>query len=431
MAGSIRRRGDDAWQIQISAGTDPATGKRRRVYRTVHGSRSDAEHALQQMMLSASSALSSALRPAVVDAVQTGRGGGTDNTGDVVGTGGIDDAGDAGAARSGRMPLQDYLNEWLELRVVALSPTTVAWYRFVINKHIVPGLGHIPIDELRPWHIQRLYADKLRPQASGSSSVSRSTVRCIHRILHAALSQAVRLQIVERNPCDAVDAPKSGRRPPRFWKPEEAARFLSAIRDDRLFALFHLALGTGLRRGELLGLRWRDVDLEHCSLTVRRVRVRAGRVTIDKEPKTSGSCRTIALPSQVCESLMRHAEAQLMEKELMGDAYQDHNLVFAGIDGKPLNPDYIGCQYFRRLISLANVPHINFHGLRHTHATLLAAEGVPLKTVSARLGHSSVKVTGDIYSHVLDRMDRQAADEFDLAMSRAASDQSVLHRDRP
>lgn len=407
MAGSIRRRGSNAWQIQITVGTDPVTGKRRRVYKTVHGNRSDAERALQQLLLSSSPAQ----RRSTSVATDAGNGSGTSHP---------NDFGATTEAGGGRTTLRDYLNEWLELKVIALSPTTAAWYRFVIDKHIVPGLGHIPVVELRPQHVQRLYSDKLGLPTNRSGSISRSSVRCIHRILHAALSQAVRLQVIERNPCDAVDAPRGGRRPPRFWRPEEAARFLSAIRSDRLYALFHLALGTGLRRGELLGLRWSDVDLERRSLTVHRVRVRAGREIVDKEPKTSGSHRTIALPAQVCETLLRHAEAQLIEKRLMGETYQDRGLVFAGVDGRPLNPDYIGCQYFSRLISRADVPQINFHGLRHTHATLLVTEGVPLKTVSARLGHSSIKITGDIYSHVLDRMDRQAAEEFDMAISKAA-----------
>lgn len=318
------------------------------------------------------------------------------------------------------LTVRSYLAEWLDMKATALSPTTAAWYRFVIDRHIVPQLGHLSMAELRPQHIQRLYADRLRPRPDGSGQISRSSVRGIHRILHAALSQAVRLQVVDRNPCDAVDPPKGGGRPPRFWKPEDAAKYLSAIRSDRLFALFHLALGTGLRRGELLGLRWTDIDFDRGSLTVNQVRVRAGRGTIAKEPKTAGSHRTIALSRQVCDTLRLHAIAQREEKRLMAEAYEDCGLVFAGIDGRPLNPDYIGCQYFRRLISLADVPRINFHGLRHTHATLLAMGGVPLKTVSARLGHSSVKITGDIYSHVLDRMDRQAADEFDKAILEAS-----------
>lgn len=317
----------------------------------------------------------------------------------------------------GGMTLRDYLEEWLQIKEPTLSPTTVVWYRFVIRRHVVPDLGHLPISELKPQHIQRMYSDKMRSRPEGGGKISPNSVRCIHRILHAALSQAVRLQIVASNPCDAVDPPKYSRRLPRYWKPEEAARFLEAIKDDRLFALFHLALGTGLRRGELLGLRWDGVDLERACLTVNQVRVRAGARTVSKEPKTAGSYRTIALSIQVCQTLKRHAASQREEKRLMGDAYMDNNLVFAAIDGRPLNPDYIGCQYFRRLIARAGVQQINFHGLRHTHATLLAMGGVPLKTVSARLGHSSVKITGDIYSHVFDRMDRDAAEKFDATLS--------------
>ena len=326
---------------------------------------------------------------------------------------------DAGGSGGGLMTVREYLEDWLELKEPTLSPTTAAWYRYVIRRHVLPELGHLSLNELKPQHIQRTYSRRLKATPDGKRQLSPSSVRCIHRVLHSALSQAVRLQLITRNPCDAVDPPRGSRRGPRYWKPEEAARFLEAIKGNRLFALFHLALGTGLRRGELLGLRWADVDLQRGYLTVNQVRVRAGAKTVSKEPKTSGSRRTIALSKQVCETLKRHAAAQQEEKRVMGEAYTDNGLVFAGIDGSPLNPDYIGSQYFQRLITLAGVPRINFHGLRHTHATLLAMGGVPLKTVSARLGHSSVRITGDIYSHVLDRMDKEAAEKFDAALEAA------------
>lgn len=326
---------------------------------------------------------------------------------------------DQGSCYSCDPTVAQFLDEWMKTKTMTLSPTTVAWYGYVIAKHIAPELGQLRMSQLKPVHIQRLYAAKLQQVPGGPTPISRSTARCIHRVLHAAMSSAVRLQVIERNPCDAVEVPKGRRPQPRYWRPEEAARFLNAARNDRLFALFHLALGSGLRRGELLGLRWTDVDLDRQTLTVSQVRVRAGDEVVTKEPKTPGSLRSIALSPDVCETLRRHREAQSREKLLMEEAYEDHGLVFAAVDGRPLNPDYIGCQYFRRLISLAGVPEINFHGLRHTHATLLALGGVPLKTVSARLGHSSVKITGDIYSHVLDRMDRSAALKFDAILSKA------------
>lgn len=326
---------------------------------------------------------------------------------------------DQGPCYTHDLTVEQFLDEWMETKAMTLSSTTLAWYRYVIARHIAPELGRLRMSQLRPVHVQRLYASKLQQVPGGPKPISRSTARCIHRVLHAALSSAVRLQVIERNPCDAVEVPTGGRPRPRYWRPEEAARFLNAARNDRLFALFHLALGTGLRRGELLGLRWTDVDLDRQSLTVSQVRVRAGSEIVTKEPKTPGSHRSIALSPAVCDTLRRHKEVQSRESALMQEAYEDHGLVFAAIDGRPLNPDYIGCQYFRRLISLARVPEINFHGLRHTHATLLALGGVPLKTVSARLGHSSVKITGDIYSHVLDRMDRGAALQFDAILSKA------------
>ena len=379
MSGSIRRRGRSAWQIQVTAGTDPSTGRRIRRYRTVRGSKTDAEQVLREMLLDQT-------RP------------------------------DQSSCYRCDLTVAQFLDEWIKTKAMTLSPTTVAWYGYVIGRHIAPELGRLPISQLKPVPPAAVLCQAAASARRTQTDLSHSA-RCIHRVLHAALSYAVRLQI-DRNPCDAVEVERRAASP-RYWRPEEAARFLEAAKNDRLFALFHLALGSGLRRGELLGLRWMDVDLDRQSLTVSQVRVRAGDEIITKEPKTSGSLRSIALSPGVCETLMRHREAQSRERTLMGEAYEDHGLVFATVDGRPLNPDYIGCQYFRRLISLAGVPQINFHGLRHTHATLLALRGVPLKTVSARLGHSSVKITGDIYSHVLDRMDRGAALEFDAVLPKA------------
>ena len=159
---------------------------------------------------------------------------------------------DQGSCYTHDLTVEQFLDEWMNTKAMTLSSTTLAWYRYVIARHIEPELGQLRMSQLRPVHIQRLYASKLQQVPGGPRPISRSTARCIHRVLHAALSCAVRLQVIGRNPCDAVEVPKAGRPRPRYWRPEEAARFLNAARNDRLFALFH-ALGTGLRRGELLG----------------------------------------------------------------------------------------------------------------------------------------------------------------------------------
>ncbi|HHV62395.1 MAG TPA: site-specific integrase [Firmicutes bacterium] len=382
MAGSIRKRGENSWEIQITLGKDPVTGKKKRIYETVHGTRKDAQKALRNLLHS------------------------------------IDEG---TFVEPSKMTVRQFLEQWLTTHKPNVAPTTWTWYQLVCQKHIIPHLGDIPLQKLTPLAIQEFYIQKLetgRLDGKGKT-LSSNSVKHIHRILHKALETAVKLQIINRNPCDSVEPPKVVKKEARYWTPEEAAKFLEAIKDDRLYALFYLALGTGLRRGELLGLRWEDIDLAKGCLTVRQELVRAQRGTLFKEPKTESSKATIALSRSVIDVLKQHKVRQAKERLMMGDQYHDNGLVFTKFDGSPLEPTCISGRYFRKLIKKAGVRQINFHGLRHTHGTVLGAAGVPLKSVSKRLRHSSVAITGDIYSHVFDEMDREVAETFDDILQKA------------
>lgn len=381
MKGFIEKRGN-SWRLSVYLGKDPATGKERRVRKTVRGSEKDAQKALRDLLHS------------------------------------IDEG---TFVEPAKMTVEQYLEQWLETHKTNVEPTTYDWYVLVCRKHIAPHLGRVQLQKLTPLAIQQFYASKLqegRLDGKGKT-LSPNTVRHIHRVLHKALNAAVKLQLIPRNPCDAVEPPKPVKKEARYWTPEEAARFLEAIQEDRLYALFYVALGTGLRRGELLGLRWQDVDLNEGRLTVRQEIVRKSKGTLVKAPKTEKSRATISLSRGVVEVLKKHKARQAQERLLMGDQYHDSGLVFTTFEGKPLDPSYISGDYFGKLIEKAKVRKINFHALRHTHATILASQGVPLKVVSERLRHSSVAITGDIYSHVFAQMDREAADSFDAAMQAA------------
>lgn len=269
--------------------------------------------------------------------------------------------------------------------------------------------------------VQRFYINQLeegRVDGRGKR-LSAAMVRQIHRLLHSALNHAVRLQLISRNPCDAVELPKVVRGETDYWTPDEVAQFLEGIKGDRLYALFYLALSTGLRRGELMGLRWEDIDFERRCLSVKQERVRGEKGSIFKEPKTKYSVRPIALSQKTIEVLKKHKVQQAREKLVMGDSYHDFGLVFTNVDGSPLTPWYISQRYFKKLIDKTGVRRISFHGLRHTHATMLGWAGISLKTISSRLRHSSVAITGDIYSHLLAEMDYAAAEAFDAALEEA------------
>ncbi|NLG79219.1 MAG: site-specific integrase [Firmicutes bacterium] len=381
MKGFIEKRGN-SWRLSVYLGKDPVTGKERRIRKTVRGSEKDAQKALRDLLHS------------------------------------IDEG---TFVEPAKMTVEQYLGQWLETHKANVEPTTHDWYALVCRKHIAPHLGQVQLQKLTPLAIQQFYASKLQEGRLDGKGVSLSpnTVRHIHRVLHKALNAAVKLQLIPRNPCDAVEPPKAVKKEARYWTPEEAAQFLEAIQEDRLYALFYVALGTGLRRGELLGLRWQDVDLNEGRLTVRQEIVRKSKGTLVKAPKTEKSRATISLSRGVVEVLKKHKARQAQERLLMGDQYHDSGLVFTTFEGKPLDPSYISGDYFGKLIEKAKVRKINFHALRHTHATILASQGVPLKVVSERLRHSSVAITGDIYSHVFAEMDREAADSFDAAMQAA------------
>ncbi|HHV63187.1 MAG TPA: site-specific integrase [Firmicutes bacterium] len=382
MAGSIRKRGENSWEIKAELGRDPMTGKRRRIFKTIRGTKRDAEKALRDILRSIDEGTFSA---------------------------------------PSKITLAEFLVQWLQIHKAQVATTTWEWYDMICHKHIIPELGHIPLQKLTPLAVQSFYAKKLDSKTLDGKGrqLSPSSVRHIHRVLHKALNHALKMQLISRNPCDAVEPPKPQKKEAKFWTPEEAGQFLEAIRDDRLYALFHLALGTGLRRGELLGLKWESIDFAKGTLTVKEELVRRRRGTLVKEPKTEKSRRTIPLSQETLDVLKAHKVAQNKERLLLGDQYQNNGLVFTTVDGRPLEPTYISGDYFHRMIKKAGVREINFHALRHTHATLLGAAGVPIKAVSERLGHSSIAITGDIYSHVFSEMDRQAANAFDTILRKA------------
>jgi integrase len=278
--------------------------------------------------------------------------------------------------------------------------------------HIVSEIGNTPLSKLLPGDVQRLYARKLETLAP-------TTVRYIHAILHHALDDAVKWGLLNRNVTDAIEAPKKVRNEMQVWSMEEVGRVLRAAADDPLEALWRVAIFTGMRRGELLALKWSDIDLENSSLSVQRSLSRGMTSRLEEgEPKSHSGRRRIALSASVVESLKRHRVRQLEYRLGLGEAYQDHGYVFVNETGGYIHPNTLYRRY-HELVARAGVPEIRFHDLRHTSATLLLAEGVHGKIVQERLGHSNIAMTLDLYSHVTADMQRQAADALEAAISGA------------
>ncbi len=323
-----------------------------------------------------------------------------------------------------KMSLTAYLrNEWLPT-LHGLKPKTRSSYTELVDAYLVPlevdgvPFGDQRLCDITPGLIGKFYdalrtRGRRRAKADGSRALAESTVHHVHVVLSSALGHAVEAGFLRVSP--VVQLPKKGRpkqpgksRPEmQVWTAEEARTFLAKSAGDRLVGMYDLALNTGLRRGELVALRWVDVDLEHASLAVRRSTTTVGYVPTDGTPK-SDRARTVDIDEGTVAALKAHRKRQLEERMAWGEAWTDTGLVFTREDGTALHPQ-TALWHLRKMSKAAGVPEIRLHDLRHTHATLGLAAGVPPKVMQERLGHSSVQITLDLYSHVVPGMQADAA----------------------
>jgi integrase len=281
------------------------------------------------------------------------------------------------------------------------------------KQHIVPRLGNLPLQKLSAGAINSLYAHLAEHgRVHGEGALSASSVRRVHAVLHRACRDAVRWGRLTVNPVDAADPPKvSAEHSEKLpaWSGEQLGAFLRHVADDRLFALWRLLAMTGMRRGEALGLKWDDLDMETGTVTIRRSWIPVNGIPQMSEPKTKRGRRTIALDPVTFEALKAHAARQADEQADWEEAWVNSNFVFTRENGEPLHPWKVS-KTFRDHFKAAALPAIPLHGLRHSYATLALSSGVNPRIVSARLGHSTVALTLDVYSHVLPQQDRDAAE---------------------
>jgi integrase len=314
------------------------------------------------------------------------------------------------------LTVKEYLERWRKDSVRGtVKQRTLENYEYAVRLHLVPMLGHLKLKALTPMHVQSLYSSKL------DSGLSVRTVRLVHATLHKALKQAVRWGLVPRNVTEATSPPKVSRDARKEIQPltqEQALALLDTARGDRLEALYVLALTTGLREGELLGLRWQDVNLEGSTLSVRQQLTRTRKdglcFTTPKSPK---SRRSIKLTQSAVDALRRHKSAQNEERLRLGTLWQDTGLVFTSIKGTPLDVANLTYGSFRPLLEQTGLPRIRFHDLRHTCATLLLLRNVNPKIVQEMLGHANISETMDTYSHVLPSMQETAVSAMESALS--------------
>jgi integrase len=359
--------------VRTYLGRHPDTGKRQYHNRTVHGTKKDAERYLH-----------AALRERDLGTLVEGT----------------------------RLTVSEYLDQWLASATQGrVRERTHRDYAAVLARYVRPALGARRLVQLRPLEIQGLYTHL---QERG---LSPRTVRYLHAVLSAALRQAVKWRLLAQNPAAFVDLPRMRRTETRVLTQEEVMTFLRVAAADRFGVVFTFALATGMRPGEYLGLRWADVDLERGRVVVQRsVAWQAGAWSFT-EPKTPRSRRSIPLPPSVVRLLREHRRQQAAERLAAGPRYQNLDLVFATETGTPIDLRNLAQRHFKAVLKAAGLPTtIRLYDLRHTSATLLLAAGEHPKVVSERLGHATITLTMDTYSHVLPTMQQQAAERLEQAL---------------
>ena len=299
--------------------------------------------------------------------------------------------------------VKQYLEHWFEdVHKPTLRVSSYVRYRSLLRNHILPVLGDIQVQKLTAQHVQALYARKAKEGLSSKS------IQNIHGLLHKALDNAVKWGLVSRNVCNVVSTPRLIRHEIHPLTREQAQKFLEKVRGQKLEAILTLALTTAMRRGELLALRWQDINFEAMSLHVSRTVSRiAGHGYVENDPKTSRSRRMIMLPPFTIEMLIQHRLDQEKARLKAGVRWKDQGLVFSNTHGGYLHPDYLLVK-FHRLLKEIGLPDMRLHDLRHSAATILLSMGVHPKVVQEILGHSQISMTMDIYSHVLPSMQKEA-----------------------
>jgi integrase len=324
-----------------------------------------------------------------------------------------------------KQTLAQFLTDWLEnSQKQSVRPRTYERYEELVRLHIVPVLGRCELQKLSAQHLQTFYAKK------AGEGLSATTINHFHNVLHKALDTAVKWNLVARNVCDLVSPPRRKQYEVQPLTLEQVHKLLAVVEGHYMEALFKVALATGLRRGELMGLKWQDINFDTGVLQVRRILSRVptkmpGKGYVEAEPKTQKSRRSIVIAPFALEALKLHRERQRGVKLKVGSAWQDHDYVFCTSIGTHLNPTRDMLGQLKSLLKKAGLPDIRFHDLRHSAATLLLSVGVHPKVVQEVLGHSQIGITLDVYSHVLPSMQQDAINRLNAVIEGAAMVEDV------
>jgi len=370
MKNGIRKRGN-SYAIFISLGKDPTTGRYNYHWETVRGTKKEAEKRRTELLHQL----------------------------------------DTGAfIKPTKTTFAEYLERWLQdYARPNISPRSYERYSGIVKKYLIPEMGDIALTQLKPEHIQRHYTN-IR-----NKGLKPETRRFHHAVIHKALQTALKWGLLHRNVADGVDVPKNGHSEMRTWDDFEVRHFLDTAKDSVYYALFHMALFTGMRRSELLGLQWRDVELQQIHVCRALHHLKDGSY-IFTQPKSEKSKRAIALSPSSVLVLAEHKERQQAIRTMLGETLGKDDLVFSTPQGSPLRPNTI-TRAWTMLAIKAGLKPIRLHDARHTHASLMLKQGIHPKIVQERLGHSTISMTLDIYSHVAPGLQEAAARSFDTLVN--------------
>ncbi|MFC2038373.1 tyrosine-type recombinase/integrase [Chloroflexota bacterium] len=369
------------YSLKISLGKNPTTGKYQYKWVAIGSSKRDAEKRLSE----------------VLNQLDTGN-----------------------YMEPGKSTLAEYLDRWINEYVYPnLSPSTAEGYEGIANRYFIPRFGSIKLVNLKPQHLQKLYSQEIE------RGLSPQTVRNQHNMIHKALQDAVEWGILIRNVADAVKPPRLKGHEMQTWNVDEVMQFLDVAKNTPYYYIFYFALFTGLRRSEFLALRWEDVDLILGQIYVNRsVHVLKGGKVQFRPPKTATGRRPVALTPSTVLTLNEYRREKEAEAILLDQSISESDLLFSGLEGKPLLPNTISHAWVR-LVNRTDIKKIRLHDARHTHASLMLKQGIHPKIVQERLGHSSIQITLDTYSHVAPGLQAAAAKSFDKAFDKNYNEENV------
>lgn len=367
-----KTRKGQSWQLTVEMPRDPITGERKRKYKTVTGTKKEADQALRRF----------------ITELERGE-----------------------YIEDNNITVSDWLQKWLEVYIVpTVSPTTLVGYKGMIRRYIDPLIGHLQVQEMNALAVQ-IWVNKLKVSPSSGEPLTAGTIKHTYHVLRGAMDKAVQAGLIHRSPCAGIQLPKGEKKKPVIYDETQIQQLLDFARGTEMELIIDLELCMGMRRGELLGLQWQDIDWEKNQIHIIRSRVAVDGKSVVKQPKTESGTRTLDVPEILMKKLKVHKIKCMEQKIRVGRRLMEEDFIIVHPDGKPIYPEYVS-QMFTKLQKRANLPKCRFHDLRHLCASIMVKQGVEVKVAQERLGHKDITTTMNIYAHVLPGSAREAAEKI-------------------